>query len=84
MQTLTDDLNYFFTALFAVEAIIKIIAIGKAYFKDGWNIFDFVVVVGSFVSIFISLSTSLNLGGTTTIVRAFRISRLFRLIKRAR
>ena len=53
------------------------------YFKDGWNIFDFVIVIGSISSVFLTLFTSFSIGGATTIIRAFRISRIFRLIKKA-
>lgn len=57
---------------------------GQIYFNDGWNVFDFLIVIGSFVSIALTLSTSLAIGGATTIIRAFRISRIFRLVKRAK
>ena len=67
-----------------MEAIIKIIAIDRAYFKDSWNIFDFIVVITSLASIFISMNTSLNINGATTIIRAVRISRIFRLVKKAK
>ena len=39
-----DVLNYIFMAIFTIEATIKIIALRRDYFKDGWNIFDFTVV----------------------------------------
>lgn len=42
-----DFVNYICTGIFIVEALIKIIAQGHHYFKDGWNIFDFIIVVGS-------------------------------------
>ncbi len=35
-------------------------------------------------SVFVSMNTTLNVGGATTIIRAFRIARIFRLIKRAK
>eukprot|EP00347_Sterkiella_histriomuscorum_P013361 403365010 len=79
----TDIINYIFTAIFAMEAVIKITALGRSYFRDGWNIFDFVIVMGSFLSVFLTAFTSLSLGGATTIIRAFRISRVFRLVKKA-
>jgi len=42
---LIDD---FFIVFFLLEAIVKISVLGsKAYFKDSWNRFDFVLVVGS-------------------------------------
>jgi hypothetical protein len=43
-----------FTGIFAIEIIIKITAYGKGYFRDGWNAFDFVIVILSVVGIFIS------------------------------
>merc|ERR1719225_2200617 len=46
--TMTSTLkngNYFFSAAFAVEAVMKLMAMSpKFYFKEGWNIFDFIIV----------------------------------------
>jgi Ion transport protein len=67
------------------EAFIKIIAISpKVYFNESWNTFDFVIIMGSFFSIFISANTSLEIRGAITIMRSFRILRLLRLIKRGK
>lgn len=60
------------------------IAISKVYFEDNWNIFDFVVVVGSIVSLIISSLSSVKLKGAMTIIRAFRITRIFRIVKKAK
>ncbi len=79
----TDILNYLFTVAFTLEAVIKILGQGSLYFKDGWNLFDFSVVVSSIISVFLTAFTSFNLGASTTIVRAFRILRVIRLVKRA-
>lgn len=46
-----DSMNNFFTICFTVEAIIKIVGFGFRYFKDKWNIFDFLIVVFSAVGI---------------------------------
>jgi hypothetical protein len=76
-------MNYIFTAIFSIEAIIQLIAIEpRVYFSDGWNIFDTVIILGSILSIFISANTSLEIRGVITILRSFRILRLLRLIKR--
>lgn len=65
-----------------MEAVIRIAGIGlEHYFKDGWNIFDFVVAFGSIVSIAITLNTTYDIKGTS-LLRAFRILRLLRLLKR--
>jgi hypothetical protein len=76
-------MNYVFTSIFSIEAIIQLIAIEpRVYFSDGWNIFDTVIILGSVLSIFISANTSLEIRGVITILRSFRILRLLRLIKR--
>ena len=41
----TEIINYIFMAIFTLEAILKIIAMKLAYFKDSWNLFDFTIVV---------------------------------------
>lgn len=80
-----DIMNYIFTAIFLTECIIKMVSMTpRLYFKEGWNIFDFVIIWGSLISIFISLNTSLSLRGAISIMRSFRILRLLRLIKRGK
>lgn len=55
-QDLVSDLeivNYAFTAIFTMEAIIKIIAFGENYFSQGWNVFDFIIVIVSYVTLIV-------------------------------
>jgi len=47
----TKILNYFFSIVFTIEAIIKLWAMRCNYFKDSWNQFDFIVVIGTWVVI---------------------------------
>jgi hypothetical protein len=70
--------------LFTIEAGLKIIALGKDYFHSGWNIFDFFIVTGTILAIIISATTSISVGPQATIIRAFRIGRIFRLVKKAK
>lgn len=35
-----------FTLLFMAECGLKLVAYKKTYFKNPWNIFDFIIVVG--------------------------------------
>ena len=49
--TILESVNYVFTAIFFFEAVLKLIAFGKSYFKNSWNIFDFFVVVSSLIDI---------------------------------
>ncbi|XP_076620083.1 LOW QUALITY PROTEIN: ca[2+]-channel protein alpha[[1]] subunit D [Colletes latitarsis] len=47
-----DVLNMIFTAVFALEFIFKLAAFRfKNYFGDAWNVFDFIIVLGSFIDI---------------------------------
>jgi len=38
-------LNIYFLVVFVIEASFKILCMGKDYFKDGWNVFDFIIVL---------------------------------------
>ena len=68
--------------MFTVEAIIKIIALGKNYFKIGWNIFDFIIVLATIIGLILDQAAGANIGSSTTAIRSFRIGRVFRLIKK--
>lgn len=46
-----------------------------------WNSFDFIVALGSILNLIITKNSDLDIKGTT-ILRAFRILRLLRLLKR--
>jgi len=50
----TNVLNYVFAGIFAIEALIKLIAFGRRYFLDPWNVFDFIIVIGTFLAIGVS------------------------------
>jgi hypothetical protein len=84
VENIETILNYFFTVIFSVEVIIKVIAFQRAYFRSNWNRFDFLIVLASLVGIILDQTTELSLGGKATIVRAFRVVRLFRIIKKAK
>uniref|UniRef100_A0A8B9RKU3 Calcium channel, voltage-dependent, L type, alpha 1S subunit, b n=1 Tax=Astyanax mexicanus TaxID=7994 RepID=A0A8B9RKU3_ASTMX len=52
---LADTLNVIFTVLFTFEMIVKLIAFkAKGYFGDPWNVFDFLIVIGSIVDVVLS------------------------------
>ena len=50
-----EILNYIFTAIFFIEALLKLFAYGKAYFFTAWNRFDFFVVVSSLIDVGLKL-----------------------------
>eukprot|EP00644_Phytophthora_capsici_P000129 jgi/Phyca11/539928/estExt2_Genewise1Plus.C_PHYCAscaffold_40231 len=78
-----DYLNYFFSAIFALEAVVKIIGLGKYYWKEPWNIFDFVVVLGTLFGVVYQMFGGSSVGTAASTVRCFRVGRLFRLVHSA-
>ena len=66
-----------------MEAALKLIAFGKNYFRDGWNTFDFIIVLGSILGQVLKMLTPIDFGSTTLVVRSFRIARVLKLFKGA-
>lgn len=68
--------------IFTVEAIIKIFALRRNYFKEAWNIFDFTVVVGTLAILVIGFLNLGNFGIQSTILRSMRIGRILRILRK--
>ena len=79
-----EVLNYIFTGIYTIEMIFKIIAFGKSYFRDGWCIFDFLIVMSAWLGIILLQVFSIDVGSISTIIRSFRIARVLKLIKAAK
>ena len=79
-----EIINYFFTGIYSLEMIIKMISQKRDYFDDGWNMFDFLIVMSAWFGIFALSVFNLQIGPITTIIRSFRIARVLKLIKRAK
>ncbi|XP_052868035.1 muscle calcium channel subunit alpha-1-like isoform X2 [Anopheles cruzii] len=84
-----DFFNLLFTAVFALEFVFKLAAFRfQNYFGDAWNVFDFIIVLGSFIDIVYSeVTTSSGTKGASTIIsinffRLFRVMRLIKLLAR--
>ncbi|NXF78932.1 SCN5A protein, partial [Sclerurus mexicanus] len=77
--------NLVFTGIFTAEMILKIIALDPYYyFQQPWNIFDSVIVTLSLIEL--SFPKSRNKkerrkGGTLSVLRSFRLLRVFKLAK---
>jgi hypothetical protein len=78
LQDVVEYINIFFTYSFAVEMVVKLISFSWAYFKEPWNIFDFVITNVSLVEQLFPLPLN------PTVVRIFRIFRLARLLRLSR
>jgi hypothetical protein len=54
---------------------------GSRLFIDGWNVFDMIVVLVTILGIIMSAKEDSNMGTQTTIIRSFRIVRIFFFFK---
>ncbi|CAM9579129.1 unnamed protein product [Lampetra fluviatilis] len=74
-------LNVIFTILFSLECLLKLLAFGLLnYFRDAWNVFDCVTVLGSITDILVDefWGDFVSLG----FLRLFRAARLIKLLRR--
>lgn len=78
---LLEIIDHLFIVFFLVEAVVKIWVLKpNKYFENGWNRFDFAIIIGSLPSLLVQIvpipDTSLLL-----ILRLFRLVRLVRFIR---
>ncbi|RLW11307.1 hypothetical protein DV515_00001314 [Chloebia gouldiae] len=77
--------NLVFTGIFTAEMILKIIALDPYYyFQKPWNIFDSVIVTLSLIELSFPKHKSKKergKGGTLSVLRSFRLLRVFKLAK---
>lgn len=76
------EFNLIFNIIYTIEALVKLIAFNGDYFKDGWNVFDFIIVVAAWFGFISSKIEGLDIGASTNLIRIFRISRIFKIIKK--
>ncbi len=71
---LIELLNAIVLVIFVIEIVVKILAEGKEpwnFFKDGWNVFDFIIVAAAFLPFG---------SGSIAILRLLRLLRVLKLI----
>ncbi|VVC89033.1 unnamed protein product [Leptidea sinapis] len=74
--------NYFFTAVFILEAAMKLVALGfKIYLKDKWNQLDVMIVILSIVGIVLEELETNIIPINPTIMRVMRVLRIARVLK---
>ncbi|CAL9690356.1 unnamed protein product [Knipowitschia caucasica] len=79
-------INTVFIAIFSGECLLKMTALRQYYFTNGWNIFDFIVVILSIIGLFLSELIQKYFVSPTLfrVIRLARIGRILRLIKSAK
>uniref|UniRef100_A0A2K5SD67 Sodium channel protein n=1 Tax=Cebus imitator TaxID=2715852 RepID=A0A2K5SD67_CEBIM len=75
-------INQFFVAVFTGECVMKMFALRQYYFTNGWNVFDFIVVVLSIASlVFSAILKSLQSYFSPTLFRVIRLARIGRILR---
>ena len=74
---LLGALDTLITAIFVAEIALRLYADRGAFFRDGWNVFDFVVV--AFSVLMVSAQTQVSVLRIFRLVRVVRVIRVFRL-----
>ena len=65
-----DPLDHILLGIFVVEVLVRLIVTGRGFFRDPWNVFDFIVIT-------LSLMPQT---GPLSVLRALRILRVLRLV----
>lgn len=65
-----------FTAFYTLEMVLKILGLGfvlnrGSYIRDPWNVLDFIIVVSSYLPLFVGSGSSINVSG----LRSLRVLR---------
>ncbi|XP_029139597.1 sodium/hydrogen exchanger 11 [Protobothrops mucrosquamatus] len=78
--------NYYFLTLYILEAILKISAVGRNYFRHHWNQFDILIIIIGIIDVVIiniirSISPTYAIIYVIRILRFLRVVRVLRLLK---
>lgn len=78
-----EVVNYICSGIFNLEMIVKVFAMSHKYFTESaWNRFDFIIVIGTDVGFIMNIANfGIDISTTATVIRGFRIMRIFRLLK---
>ena len=77
-----ERLNVFFTWIFFVEMILKLIGLGwQNYKSDSYNLFDATIVIISLIDFSLSKIPNLDTGSALNAFRALRLLRMLKLAK---
>lgn len=78
---LLNHANRAFVIIFTMKTIIKITGLGRYYWKEPWNIFDFMVIVGSISGVIYAWASGDTISITASVLRSLPMGRLFRIFR---
>jgi hypothetical protein len=87
-------MEFFFVVVFTFEFALKLLAYGRVYFCDGWNVFDLLLVISGIFGLVLSVITRVQdiknnadvsnearIIRVSKILKVMRLLRLFRLVR---
>ncbi len=82
-STVLELVNEICSAIFIIEAMLKLTALGTRYFRSRWNRFDFIVVCGLAAGFILkaTISNQHLASAVSSLMSLIRIGRLLRLIR---
>jgi hypothetical protein len=84
LESTLEVINIVFTGIFTLEAALKIIGSGKMYFSKYWNLFDFGILILTYIQIiYTSQALGSEISTHATVVRVLKFVRALRIIKKA-
>uniref|UniRef100_A0A671XGQ0 Sodium channel protein n=1 Tax=Sparus aurata TaxID=8175 RepID=A0A671XGQ0_SPAAU len=85
-EDVLQKINIVFIVIFSGECLLKMISLRQYFFTNGWNVFDFIVVILSIIGMFLSNLIEKYFVSPTLfrVIRLARIGRVLRLIKGAK
>ena len=74
LTVIINILDYAVTIFFIIEILIRFFSVSKKqdFFKDGWNVFDTIIVISSIIPT--------GAGNSIIVLRLLRLARLLRII----
>nr|XP_045613229.1 sodium channel protein para-like isoform X8 [Procambarus clarkii] len=85
-KSVLNNLNLIFICIFTSECVLKVFALRWHYFKEPWNLFDFVVVIMSILGLVLKDIIEKYFVSPTLlrVVRVAKVGRVLRLVKGAK
>ncbi|XP_037069662.1 LOW QUALITY PROTEIN: voltage-dependent T-type calcium channel subunit alpha-1H-like [Pollicipes pollicipes] len=83
LTSVVEISNIIFSAIFALEMLLKLIAVGfYGYISNGFNVFDGLIVIISAMDLYKSQFSETGEGGSSlSVLRTFRLLRILKLVR---
>jgi hypothetical protein len=73
--------NQVLISIFSLEVVLNITAHRRDFFRDGWYLLDLIVVCFGILGYIIKVLGGQNFILAVTVIRVFKVTRLFKLVK---